>query len=75
MNREKVISELTSKTNRSVEECNNIYEVLENHLIIGKNNKEKIKVDFMDKLKITEDEADKTYNISMEILMKYFFNK
>ena len=66
------LKELTNKTD---EEIAIIDEILNNHFIIGKNNKKKIIDDFKEKLKITEEEADDLYNQCSEIIIKGIFNR
>lgn len=66
---------LKELTNRSDEEIVIIDEILNNHFVIGKNNKEKIIVDFKEKLKITDDEADNLYNQCSEIIIKGIFKR
>ena len=73
MNKEKVINKLIENTNRSTDECNIIYDVLNNNGIIGRKNKERIKSDFIKKLKVSEKEANEIYNICMGIVIKDFF--
>ena len=73
MNKEKFISKLIENPNRSTDECNIIYDVLNENGIIGRKNKERIKSDFIEKLKVSEKEADKIYNTCMEIVVKNFF--
>lgn len=72
MNKEKFISKLTEKTNKSIDECNIIYDSLNKNGIVGRKNKEKIKEDFIKELNISESEANNLYNICMEIIMKNF---
>lgn len=62
-------------TRRDDEECNIINDILNNHFIIGHNNKKKIINDFMEKLNISEDDADKLYNECSEIIVKGIFRK
>ena len=57
-------------TNRSEEECTIIDEILTSHLLVGKNNKEKITADFKEKLNLTDEEADNLYNQCSEIIVK-----
>lgn len=66
---------LKKLTNRSDEEILIIDEILNNHFIIGKNNKEKIIIDLKEKLKITDDEADNLYNQCSEIIIKGIFKR
>ena len=62
-------------TKRSDEEVTIIDEILNNHFIIGKNNKEKILEDFQEKLKISYEEADELYNECSEIIVKGIFKR
>lgn len=62
-------------TNRSDEEITIIDEILNNHFIVGKNNKEKIIADFKERLNITDEEADNLYNQCSELIVKGIFNK
>lgn len=73
MNKEKFISKLTEKTNKSIDECNIIYDSLNKNGIVGRKNKEKIKEDFIKELNISESEANNLYNICMEIVVNNFF--
>ena len=66
---------LKEVTKRSDEEIAIIDEVLNNHFVVGKNNKEKIIADFKEKLKITDEEADNLYNQCSEIIVKGIFKK
>lgn len=66
---------LKKLTNRSDEEILIIDEILNNHFIIRKNNKEKIIIDLKEKLKITDDEADNLYNQCSEIIIKGIFKR
>jgi len=66
---------LKEVTKRSDEECNIINDVLNNHFIIGHNNKKKIIDDFVEKLDISVSAADKLYNTCSEIIVKGIFKK
>ena len=66
---------LKELTNRSDEEIVVIDEILNNHFVVGKNNKEKIMADFKEKLKITDEEADELYNQCSEIIVKGIFKR
>ncbi len=72
-NKEYMINGLKEKTSKTEKECIVINDILENHFIIGHNNKDKIKKDFMEKLQISEDESDKLYNICAELIIKGTF--
>lgn len=66
---------LKELTKRNDEEVSIIDEILNNHFIIGKNNKEKIIADFKEKLNISDAEADNLYNQCSEIIVKGFFKR
>lgn len=66
---------LKQLTNRSDEEVAIIDEILNNHFIIGRNNKKMIIEDFKEKLNLTDEEADNLYNQCSEIIVKGIFNK
>ncbi len=66
---------LKELTNRNEEEIAIINEILNNHFIIGKNNKKKIISAFKGNLKITDDEADNLYNQCCELIIKEIFNR
>lgn len=66
---------LKEVTKRSDEECNIINDILNNHFIIGHNNKKKIIGDFIEKLNISESDADELYNTCSEIIVKGIFRR
>ena len=66
---------LKELTNRSDEEIAIIDEILNNHFVVGKNNKEKIIADFKEKLKISDEEADNLYNQCSEVIVKGIFKR
>lgn len=66
---------LKELTNRSDEEITIIDEILSNHFIVGKNNKEKIVADFKEKLNLNDEEADNLYNQCSEIIVKGIFKR
>lgn len=68
MNKELFIKELESVTGLNNDKCIIINDILENHFIIGKNNKEKIINEIVTKLGITNTEAEKIYEASMSII-------
>lgn len=70
MNNQEFIRKLEEKTNYNEEKCVIINNVLENHFIVGRKNKQKIKNDFVTQLAVTEEEANKLYNICMELIVK-----
>ena len=75
MNIEEYIIVLMVNTNRSEGECNILNQIIENHFIVGKNNKEKIINDIIQKLQLEYKEADELYNICMENILKGIFKK
>jgi len=68
MNKSEVIKKIMEVTGLSEEKCLQINEVIENHFIIGKNNKEKIINDLKEKLNITEEMANDIYNKVMSVI-------
>lgn len=66
-NMKEKLKELTSKSD---EEVTIIEEILNEHFIIGRNNKEKIVADFKEKLSLNDEEADTLYNQCAEIIVK-----
>ena len=66
---------LKELTNRNDEEITIIDDVLNNHFVIGKNNKEKIIADFQERLGINYEEADNLYNQCSEIIVKGIFKR
>lgn len=66
---------LKELTKRSDEEVTIIDEILNNHFVVGKNNKEKIVADFKEKLKLNDEEADNLYNQCSEIIVKGIFKR
>ena len=55
-------------TNLSEEKCIIINDILEEHFIIGKNNKEKIISDISEKLETTREESENIYELAMSII-------
>lgn len=70
MNKKEFIKELQTKTNYDEKKCILINNIIEEHFLIGKKNKEKIVNDIKEKLNISSNEADDIYNISIEIITK-----
>lgn len=66
---------LKELTERSDEEISIIDEILNSHFVIGKNNKQKIMLDFKEKLSINDEEADDLYNQCSEIIVKGTFKR
>lgn len=61
MNKEKFIKELENITGLDNNKCTIINIILEDHFLLGKNNKEKIINDIMLKLQIGNEQAEKIY--------------
>lgn len=68
MNKQEFIKKLNEDTGLEISKCETINEVLEDHFIVGKNNKEKILNDLCDKLNINVEEADMIYDACMSIV-------
>lgn len=68
MNKIGFINKLKEKTNYDEEKCIIINSVLEENFIIGNKNKVKITTQLEEKLNVTSEEAEKIYNIAMEII-------
>lgn len=68
MNKKEVIKKLGEVTNLSEEKCIIINDILEEHFIIGKNNKEKIISDISEKLETTREESENIYELTMSII-------
>ena len=68
MNKQDFINALKEKLNLDEEKCTMINSIIEDNFIIGKIGKEKIIAQLVEKLKISEEEADNIYNKAMEII-------
>lgn len=68
MNKSEFIKELTKQTGLEEEKCVQINDIIEKIFIIGKKNKEKMIEEFMGKLSIDENEANRIYEIAMGII-------
>lgn len=68
MNKEEFIKELENVTGLDNNKCTIINSILENHFIIGKNNKEKIINDIMLQLQMTNENAEEIYESAMSII-------
>lgn len=66
---------LKEVTKRSDTEVTIIEDILNSHFLIGKNNKDKIVADFMEKLNLNYEEADTLYNQCSEIIVKGMFKR
>lgn len=75
MNKTIFLEKLGKETGYDENKCKIVNEVIESHLIIGKNNKEKILNDFTNKIDINREEADCLYNKCINILGNEFKKK
>ena len=75
MDKERFIEEISKELGYEKEKCLIICDVLENHFLIGKNNKNKIITDLSSKLEITNTEAEKIYEVSSRIIGKEIKHK
>lgn len=68
MNKEEFIKRLSSITGLDNNKTAIVNDILENHFIVGKKNKEKIILDIEEQLKISRDDAEKIYESAMSII-------
>lgn len=68
MNKEKFIKKLEKVTGLDNNKCVIINSILEDHFLLGKNNKEKIVSDIIEKLNVTNSEAENIYESIMSII-------
>ena len=75
MNKNEFIKELSKQSGYDEEKCTLINDIIENHFILGKNNKEKIIQDLQTKANLNEDDAENVYDIAMKIIVGGIKNK
>lgn len=75
MNKNGFIKELQSKLNYNEEQCIIINDIIEATYLLGKKNKTKMINDFIDKLGVSSSEANKIYEVSMNIILSEMKNK
>ena len=68
MNKKDFIERLMKQTEYDEEKCSIVNNILESHFLIGKNQKEKIITDFIEKLNINREESNELYNNCVSIL-------
>lgn len=68
MNKKDFIEKLMKQTGYDEEKCSIVNDILESHFLIGKNQKEKIITDFIEKLSIDREESNELYNNCVSIL-------
>ena len=66
MNKGEFIKKLSEKLGYDEEKCTIINSIVEDHFLIGRNNKEKLIADFIEKLGVSSEEADNIYNVVTE---------
>ena len=66
MNKNSFIKELSKQTGYDEEKCILINDVIENHFIFGRKNKDKIIQDLQVKASLSEDDAENIYDISIK---------
>ena len=72
MNKTEFIKELSKQTGYDEEKCTLINNVIENHFIFGKRNKDKIIQDLQVNSNLSEDNAENVYDIAIKISFPYF---
>ncbi len=75
MNKTGFIKELSEKLGCDEAKGTLINSVIEDHFVAGKNNKEKILADLVEKVGVSQEEADNIYNTAMEIITKSLKDK
>lgn len=75
MNKTGFISELSKQLSSSKEKCIMVNDILESYFFIGKKSKDKIIDEFMQKLKVSNEEAIKIYDIAVKIIKDEVKNK
>lgn len=68
MNKREVIKRLKKELNYTEEKCVLINDIAENTFLIGKKNKEKIISEFVQKLNVSESDANNIYEVFMTII-------
>ena len=75
MNKTDFIKALSEKLGYDEEKCTVINSIVEDHFIVGKSHKEKLLADFIEKLGVNQEEADRIYNVVAEIISDGIFGK
>lgn len=70
MNKTGFIKELSEKLGYDEEKCTLINSVIEDYFIIGKSNKEKVLADLIEKVGVSNEDANKIYDVAMGIIAK-----
>lgn len=75
MNKSEFLKELSKQTGYDLEKCNLVNGILEDTIIIGKKNKEKMIEKFEKQLNLDNNEANKLYDVVMNIVGNEIKNK
>ena len=75
MNKQEFINEVFKETNRSIDECTIIVDCFDNHLFVGKNNKEKIMLELMERLNLNSEDANEIYEVTSRIIVSEIKDK
>ena len=75
MNKTGLINELSKQLSYSKEKCLMINDILESNFFISKRNKDKIVDEFIQKLKVSSEEAMKIYDTAVKIIKDEVKNK
>lgn len=75
MNKNGFIKELSKQTGYDEEKCILINNVIENYLIFGRKNKDKIIRDLQVKTSLSEDDSENVYDIVIKIITGEIKNK
>ena len=75
MDEEQVLAAIKEKTGLSDEQVDKVNEVIDEHFIIGKDNKDKIVAGIKEKLGIDDAKADEIYNVVMGIIGNGIVNR
>lgn len=75
MNKKGFINTLQKELNYNEDKCIIINDILENTFLLGKKNKDIMVSEFISKLSVSEDEANRIYEVVMNILSSEIKNK
>lgn len=75
MNEEQVLAAIKEKTGLTDEQVDKVNEIIENTLVIGKNNKDKIIAGIKEKLGFDDEKAEGIYDAAMGVFAGGIANK
>ena len=75
MNKTEFVKELSKRLGYDLDKCEKINSILEDTFIFGKNAKETLINKFTNELNVSEEEANKIYNVFAEIFATEIKNK